>query len=216
MKLITDEQARAFVSFLETGRKSNGDRTDVRSNLAELRRAAMNPLNDLRDIRILGDYLPDIGTRPTDEDEWAYDAHRLTATLFALYATKFWGRDGRLDLPRFGYNDKRRSLGASLRRLRNGLSVGEDSLDMRVSALLDTYRDDLAVPLRGIIQRIATADKRIPIDFAQLLRDLINWHGEETGRIWARDYWQAAGGGVADSETETPEVINQTNISTTN
>lgn len=212
MKPITEVQARAFATFLETGRKTNGDRTDVRANLAELRRAAMNPLSDLRDIRILGDLLPNLSTRPTDEDEWVDDAHRLTAKLFALYATKFWGRDGRLDLPRFGPNDKRRSLGASLRRLRNGLSVGEDSLDMRVSALLDTYRDDLAVPLRGMIQRIATADNRIPIDFAQLLRDLANWHGEETGRIWARDYWQAAGGRVADSDTETPEVINQTNV----
>ncbi|CCH51595.1 hypothetical protein BN8_00528 [Fibrisoma limi BUZ 3] len=204
MNQLTDEQARDFIAFLETGRKRDGSRTDVRANLAELRRAAMNPLSDLRDIRILGDYLP-YSSRPTPDDDWVYDAHRLTATLFALYATKFWGRDGQLELPRFGKNDKRRSLGASLRRLRNSLSVGQDSLDLRVSALLDTYRDDLAVPLRGMIQRIATGDK-IPIDFARLLQDLIKWHSEETGRVWARDYWQAA---VA--ETDKSETVFETN-----
>ncbi len=201
MKQLTKEQADAFIGFLEKQYGPTG-----RANLAELRRAAADPLRDFRDIRILGEYLPNADW-PTAEDDWLFDAHRLTATLFALYATKFWDKDGRLKLPRFDPGEKRRSLGASLRKLRQELGAGQNSLDLRVSALLDTYRDDLAVPLRSMIQRIATADKRIPIDFRQLLRDIANWHTDETGRTWARDYWQAA-----NAETEEQPITESENL----
>lgn len=200
MKRLTNEQTDKFVAFLEGQWGPAG-----RANLAELRRAATDPLRDYRDVRILGDHLPD--------DEWSFDAYRLTATLFALYATKFWDKGGRLNLPRFDPNEKRRSLGASLRRLRYQLSAGQDSLDLRFSALLDTPREDLAVPLRGIMQRVATADKRIPIDFRRLLNDLIYWNADEPGRpsvrrIWARDYWQAT---IAEEDTETVSEIPNAN-----
>lgn len=186
MKPLTKEEADVFVGFLERQYGPEG-----RANLAELRRAAADPLRDFRDIRILGDHLPNTD-RPTAEDDWLFDVHRLTAALFALYATKFWGKNDRLDLPRFASNEKRRSLGASLRRMRNQLSGGQDSLDMRFSALLDTHRDDLPVPMRSMIQRIATATERIPIDFSRLLRDIVNWNDDGTARTWARDYWQSS------------------------
>lgn len=180
MKRTLDEQADRFVGFLERQAGPQG-----RANLAELRRSAADPLGDYRDLRILGDHLP-------DTDGWSFDVHRLTATLFALYATKFWDKNGRLNVPRFDSGEKRRSLGASLRMLRNGLKVGHDSLDLRFSGLLDTHREDLAVPLRGVMHRIATTEKRIPIDFRRLLTDLIRWDADETQRTWARDYWQAS------------------------
>ncbi|WP_020598404.1 type I-E CRISPR-associated protein Cse2/CasB [Spirosoma panaciterrae] len=197
MNRLTNQQAE-FISFLERQKGPTG-----RANLAELRRAATNPLGDFRDVRILGQHLP-------DGDNLTFDTYRLIATLFALYATKFWDKSNQLKLPRFSEETKRRSMGASLRKLRYELSVGQDSLDLRFSALLDTPVEDLAIPLRNIIQRIATAD-RIPIDFGQLLTDLLTWDTDETRRRWARDYWQAACGGAA-SDMETPEVINQTNV----
>ena len=170
-----------FIGFLEGQSGSSG-----RANLAELRRAAANLAHDYRDIRVLVDYLP-------DADAWSFDAHRLTASLFTFYAAKFWGRDDRLHLPRFSANEKRRrTLGTSLQRLKQKLSVGQESLDLRFSALLDTPREDLAVPLRGIVQRIATAEQSIPIDFRQLLNDLLYWNADHTRRNWAMDYWQAA------------------------
>lgn len=194
MKFLTDEQA-AFIGFLENQAGPTG-----RANLAELRRVATNPLSDYRDIRILGQYLP-------TTDGWSFEAHRLTATLFALYATKFWDRTGRLKLPRFDANEKRRSLGSSLRKLRHRLKVGQDSLDLRFSALLDTSHEDLAVPLRGIIQRIATADKPIPVDFRRLLTDIIYWNTDETQRIWARDYWQSISTEGEETMTESSDHI---------
>lgn len=173
-----DEPIRQFVRFLEQQNGPSG-----RALLAELRRAAADPLNTYGTVWLLGDKLP-------DSNGWDFDAYRLAAALFALHATKLWGRDNRLQIPRFYKDEQRRSFGASLRRLRNQLSVGQDSLDMRVKALIDANREDLADPLRGLVQRIATADRPVPIDYAQLLRDLIQWDdGDTVRRTWSRDYW---------------------------
>lgn len=181
MSLLTKEQALGFASFLYRQAGPPG-----RANLAELRRAAANLGHDYRDYRILGDEL-------AASDQVA-EAQRLTAGLFALYAAKFWDAESRLRLPRFG-EGARRSLGASLRRLRFQLGTGQDSLDLRFGALLDTPREDLAVPLRNLLQRLATAEKPVPVDFAQLLLDLVYWEYDHpnrpsTRRTWARDYWQ--------------------------
>ena len=178
MNRLPNQQAD-FIRSLERQQGSTG-----RANLTELRRAATNPLGDFRDVRILGQYLP-------DGNEFVFDTYRLTATLFALYATKFWDKNNQLKLPRFSGETKKCSMGASLRQLRNGLGVGQESLDLRFSSLLYTPSDDLAVPLRNLIQRIATADTRIPIDFSVLLADLLHWDADDTRRHWARDYWQA-------------------------
>lgn len=184
MSKLTLDQSRTFASFLYRQAGPTG-----RANLAELRRAAANPGQDLRDIRILGETLA--------ADEQVAEAQRLTAGLFAVYAAKFWDPTSRLRLPRFAEAVKRRSLGASLRRLRFQLGTGQDSLDVRFNALLDMPHEDLAVPLRGLLQRLATADKPIPVDFAQLLLDIVYWDYDHPDRRsvrrdWARDYWQPA------------------------
>jgi len=181
MTLPKSEHVNRFISFLEQQRDSTG-----RANLAELRRAAADPLHDFRVIRILGNHLP-------DTDGWPFDAYRLVASLFAMHAQAHWGQDGRLAMPRFAEDSKRRSLGESLRRLRQQLRVGQESLDLRVTALLNTPQEDLTVPLRGLIQRIMTADRPvIPVDYRKLLNDLLHWDGEYSRRNWARDYWQPA------------------------
>jgi CRISPR type I-E-associated protein CasB/Cse2 len=173
-----DEHIKKFVAFLEMQNGPSG-----RALLAELRRAAADPLNTYGTVWLMGDKLP-------DSDAWDFDAYRLVAALFALHATKLWGRDNRLQIPRFYKDETRRSFGASLRRLRNQLSVGQDSLDLRVKALIDTNREDLAEPLRGLLQRIATAERSVPIDYAQLLDDLIHWDdGDRVRRTWSSDYW---------------------------
>jgi CRISPR type I-E-associated protein CasB/Cse2 len=199
MKRSPDEQAEKFIGFLMSQHGPTG-----RANLAELRRAAADPLSDYRDVRILGDYLPAL-------DDRSVDAYRLTASLFALYATKFWDKAGQLELPPFGPKEKRRSLGASLRRLKYQLGAGQDSLDLRFSALLDTPREALAVPLRGIIQRLSTAEGRIPVDFRRLLTDLLYWNADHTRRYWAMDYWQAAiqGDEAGDQPDASPAESNE-------
>ena len=197
------ESINALVQFLDVQGNPNQSKNG-RANLAELRRAAADPLSDTRSIWILGPLLP-------DKDGWPFDAYRLVGTLYALNAQRFTTPNGGHKLPKFSDDEetptyKKRSFGESLRRLRIQLGAGEDSLDKRFVALLDTDdTDNIAVPLRGFIQRIASAQKDIPVDYRRLLTDLLNWNGDrQTGtlsarRQWARDYWQPV---VTESEDE--------------
>ncbi len=196
------DSIRQFVQFLDN--QGNPQRSpNGRANLAELRRAAADPLSDTRSIWILGSLLP-------EKDGWAFDAYRLVATLYALNAQRFTTPNGGHRLPAFSDEEtetkavkagdtkrtySRRSFGESLRRLRTQLGAGEESLDKRFIALLDTDRDNLAIPLRGFIQRVASAKTPIPVNYRQLLTDLLYWTGDSTGQLaarrqWARDYWQ--------------------------
>jgi CRISPR type I-E-associated protein CasB/Cse2 len=204
MSTLTKEQAYQFAGFLRGQVGPTG-----RANLAELRRAAADSEYDFRDLRILGSQLAD--------DDFVADAQRLTAALFALYAGKFWDKDNRLRLPDFGTESKRRTFGASLRRLRGQLGAGQDSLDLRFGALLDTPHEDLTVPLRGLMQRLATAEKPIPVDFAQLLLDIVRWNRDQPDRRsprreWARDYWQAAPAAEEVDETAVQAPTTPTSI----
>ena len=174
------EHAARFIAFLH--RQEDTTQPSGRANLAELRRSAADPLNDYRSIWILGSYLP-------DRNDWPFDAYRLVAVLFAIHKQKF--TEGKLR--KFSKEEKnRRSLGSSLRKLRGQLSVGQESLDQRFSALLNTPREDIAIPLRGFIQRIAAADKAVPVDYFRLLADVVYWYtnNKNTQRRWAQDYWQ--------------------------
>lgn len=173
----------ALVHFLERQRDAKG-----RANLAELRRGAADPLRDTRSIWILGGMLP-------ETNGWAFDAYRLVGTLYAIHAQRFTTPEGGYNVPKFkedGNDDPyaRKSFGESLQRLRTQLGAGQDSLDQRFVALLDSDREDIAVPLRGFIQRIASAEARIPVDYTRLLNDLLYWDGDKTKRQWARDYWR--------------------------
>jgi CRISPR type I-E-associated protein CasB/Cse2 len=174
MSQLTKEQAYEFAQFLYGLAGAEG-----RATLAELRRAAANSEHDFRDLRLLGSRLAD--------DSRVFDAQRLTAGLFALYAAQFWQPNGSLKLPRFA-PDGRRTFGASLRNLRGQLKAGADSLDIRFGALLNAPREDLAVPLRGLLARLATAERAVPVDFARLLQDLVYWdsNSRSVRRDWAR------------------------------
>lgn len=195
MSLLTKEQASKFALFL-TGQYG----AEGRATLAELRRAAANPSEDVRDIRILGGVLA--------ANDQVAEAQRLTAGLFALYAPPFWQPNNTLRLPHFAAGSYRCSFGASLRRLRNQLSAGQDSLDLRFAALLNAPHEDLAVPLRGLLARLATAKDAIPVDFARLLLDLVYWNSESRSvrRDWARDYWQPA---AVDAPADEPAATDQ-------
>lgn len=171
---FSDESLKKFVGFLY-----RQTATANRANLAELRRSATDPLNDYRSIWLLGPYLP-------DSDGWSFDAYRLVATLFAIHSQKFPERE----MPKFKPEQNRTSLGTSLGLLKKQLVNGAESLDKRFAALLDTPTEDLAIPLRNTIQRIATADRAIPVDYYSLVKDLIFWESPYTKKKWAREYWQ--------------------------
>lgn len=81
------------------------------------------------------------------------------------------------------------SLGTACRRLRASLAVGADSLDLRMSTLLDAPQSDALEMLDAILSQLDSKNKQL--DFYQLFAHLRDWNSS-TGyvqRKWAEDYW---------------------------
>ena len=180
-------RARAFVQALDG--LSLGPKPDPegRRRLAELRRALLETHNLHRVLQAVGEYLADV-------PDWELDRYVLIAPLVALHKQKL---SPGAALPRFSKEEqtaRRTSFGASVRKLRNRLKVGQDSLDLRLGALLNARNEDLEYHLRQVVQRIAGHETPIPIDYARLLVDLAQWDNprRKVQHRWAKHYWQRA------------------------
>lgn len=134
---------------------------------ARLRRNAGRSLAQARDAqRVFFQLLP-YGVREFDEDKYF-----LLATLFALSRQETSGKG---------------TFGAALRRLRD--PKRSDSLDRRFQALLACDSDQLPFRLRQMV-RLAVS-QNVPIDWEQMLKDLLLWNAPEkwVQLKWARDYF---------------------------
>lgn len=161
----------AFVSHLYSlaQRAENGDGT-ARAKLARLRRTLTGRTLTFGGLQEVGDVLP------PDLSDRQLDTYLLMAALFAMKDAVAPGAESG-------------SLGKTLRRFRHGLSAGAESLDRRVTALLDADVEDLPYRLRQVIQQLATANTAP--NYYRLLNDLLRWdHPNRTvQRRWAKDYW---------------------------
>ena len=65
-----------------------------------------------------------------------------------------------------------------------------ESLEKRFVALLNCHRDDLPHYLRQAVSLLKA--KEIPVDWRQLIRDILNWDRESRSvqQQWAREFWQ--------------------------
>lgn len=119
---------------------------------------------------------------------WEEPAYYLVAGLFALHPASWRKDEGDRQLTNFG---------ASFAWLKS--KTDSDSIEKRFVALLDCHEDDLAEHLRHAVSLLRS--KEIPVDWAQLLRDLRNWNHEDrfVQRRWARAFW---GGNQADQQTD--------------
>ena len=118
--------------------------------------------------------LSDVGRLlPDDVKNHDLDAYLLTAGLFALHLQ----------------NGKAGTLGESLRTLRRQQSVGQESLDRRFTAVLNSDAEDLPYRLRQVMHMLK--QHNVPVNYFQLLRDLKAWNAESryVQRKWATDYW---------------------------
>ena len=167
-----DDAAEAFVGFLFklAGR-------DDRAALAQIRRAHTEGTDEAM-LRVIGAAVPE-----TVGGAWL-DAYLLTAGLFASYTT------GAKDIPSAARLGRRRSLGGSA-RLARGTGASE-SFETRFAALLARPLQDLPEELRRVLRLLRSHD--VPVDFTQLLRDLLRWEHPDrlTQRQWAQDFWQAS------------------------
>ncbi|MDD5219469.1 MAG: type I-E CRISPR-associated protein Cse2/CasB [Candidatus Bipolaricaulis sp.] len=151
-----------------------------RGALADLRSGlGRQPGAMARVHRYVVPYLPD----QKWDDRWYY----ATATLFGLF-------------PR---HRRDYSVGKAFGSLR----PKSDSMETRFIALLNAHPDDLADHLRHVMSLLKSSEQ--PIDYFQLLGDLLQWEHPE-GHVqlnWARDFY--AGGaqephrpGNSESETD--------------
>jgi CRISPR system Cascade subunit CasB len=127
------------------------------------------------------------------------DAYYLIAALFGLYPRESWTRsEGRLST----------NLGASLRWFANASSSA--SVERRFVALLNAHTDDLSEHLRQTISLLKSQD--IPVDWRQLLRDVINWDDDDrfVQRNWSRAFWGAGEQESSHDTTATTEVSTTT------
>lgn len=106
------------------------------------------------------------------------EVYYLVAALFAWHPQP-WHGDEEME--------RLTNLGASFARLSR--QDESDSIEKRFVALLNCHRDDLPDHLRQAVGLLRAHE--IPVDWAQLLRDIHGWGWESRSvqRAWARAFW---------------------------
>lgn len=160
---------RQFVNYLRT---LGDERSPDRAALASLRRGLRGRPSTTAELhRYVARWIPE------EMSQREADAYYLVAALYASHPVNWETDPGRY---------WRSNFGASFRRLRT--DEGE-SAERRFVALLNSHRDDLPYHLRHAVSLLRSHD--IPIDWAQLLRDIKSWgHPDRYVQTqWARSFW---------------------------
>ena len=129
------------------------------------------------------------------------EAAALVTSLFAL-----WHQGNRIHQRR-----PNGTLGGSFKELadaerrRGGKSPREPvpNVERRFAVLLDSHAEDLPERLRHAMSLLKAQD--VPIDWTQLLDDLLRWDWPErlVQRSWARDYWT----GSCEDDSSPPDAL---------
>jgi len=86
-------------------------------------------------------------------------------------------------------NTEKGNLGNHLAAIRN--EQNQEALERRFTALLAAHPDDLPAYLRQAISYLKS--KEAPVNWEQLLRDLLNWghpeYGPQVRKRWANAFW---------------------------
>lgn len=148
----------------------------ARKILAEVRRGARNSLHSSYDFARVAPHIgPYLSDKMTDADEWL-------SVIGALYAAAY------ANVPQINGV----SLGKSLRLLRDS-DKGNDSLEARFMALLNSREENLPGHLRQLIGLLDSAQKGIGLDWFQLLDNVQAWNRSqrEIQKRWLRDFYRA-------------------------
>ena len=91
-------------------------------------------------------------------------------------------------------NSNAKNFGASLKVLRQGKTRRKEptkSMDKRFEVLLDTDKGQLSYRLRQAIKFLKSGEQKIGVNWAQLLKDLLDWQrpGRYVQKQWAREYF---------------------------
>lgn len=162
-----DERQKLFIGYLlnlaKEGQEDRGALADLRSGLGR------EPGQMARVHKHVVPYLPE----KSYNDRWYY----VTATLFGAFPKHRQGC----------------SLGAAFKPLAFPPSEKKkESMEARFVALLNAHPDDLDDHLRHTIRLLESAKPPQPLDWFQLLKDLLQWDHPE-GHVqlrWARDFYK--------------------------
>lgn len=177
-----DQWISRFIGCL-IGLLGSEQRESDRAALARLRRGLGKSLGESaeRDLWVFNALGSDV-LRSFEED-----AATLVASLFALW------HQGDRPLP----DQLPKNLGASFAHLHDlthsesGLAPSErvESVERRFTILLNSDPQDLPDRLRHAVSLLRAQD--VPVDWGQLLRDILNWKrlDRRVQRDWARAYW---------------------------
>lgn len=107
------------------------------------------------------------------------DDYFLVASLFASHQLVWTSTEG---------STRDSTMGTSFRWLR--ATVETSSIEQRFVALLNAEREDLPEHLRHAVSLLKAHE--IPVNWAQLLRDLSGWDWESRSvqRAWAQGFWR--------------------------
>lgn len=184
-----------FWEYLERKIEIKQGRVEVRDRaaLAVLRRGLNDFGRDFSIYTVLGPVLP------ADLSDRDIQLYLLAGCLFAVHPTPKGGAW---------------SLGWTLNRLRSQLKVGQESLDKRFAALLNSDLEDLPIHLRHMIRLLQSRDGYFPVNYRHLLSDLLKWERDDRviQRRWAQDYWAP----LADKKKDSDELEETKEISTEN
>ncbi len=169
-----EKQVAQFIGNLS--QLDDGDR-------ARLKRNAGKSLAESRDVRLL--FYSHVA--PRGMAAWQEERYFLLATLYPLdKAKRRERRPTAEDDEESATTGSFASFGKSFRMART--DVNKAGLDRRFARLLDADLEDLTFQLRQAVSRLSS--EWLPIDWAQLTRDIMNWDHPThyVQRQWARDY----------------------------
>jgi len=172
-----NEQEQAFIAYLE-GLAKSADR----GALAALRRGLGKPPGEAPEAYPY--VIPWLGK---EAKPWSDEPYYLASALFAYWHQ---GTAGRSASPP-------EDLGDSFARLREG--SGDEGIERRFVALLNSHRDDLPHHLRQAVGLFKSKD--VPVNWARLLHDLKAWDWENrpVQQSWARSFWSRHAKGAAET-----------------
>jgi CRISPR system Cascade subunit CasB len=158
---MTETNIHPFITYLQSLAEGQD-----RGALASLRRGLGRPPGAAPEMyRYVEPYLPQ---KRSASQETAY---YLVAALFAFHPKSI--SDG--------------NMGTHMAKART--EGGEEALERRFTALLNTHSDDLPDYLRQAVSFLKSKD--IPINWDQLFWDLQNWDREDymVQKHWASTFW---------------------------
>lgn len=166
-----DDFTRFVSELYSLNTRAHKGLSDARGALARLRRALGQTLN-YSVIRDLAPALPEQGLSDQDLDNYL-----LVAGLFALYQPPSQGRPPSI------------SFGGTLKALRAHKPFASESLDQRMTAVLEARKEDLPYRLRQIVHLLKGSPHQP--NWINLLKDLKAWNhtDRKIQRRWAKDYW---------------------------